>query len=103
MATQAMEALLAEDKRYAEMFDVEKEMANSGVDLTRDYTDEMNKLREQAPVHKGSLRELLGVPEIVGAYGPERQGYTFFSYRACEIGFSSQVFLIHSWLFCRVS
>jgi cytochrome P450 len=87
MATQAMEALLAEDARFAEMFDVEKEMANSGVDLTRDYTDEMNKLREQGPVHKGSLRELLGVPEIAGAYGPERQGYTFFSYRACEIGF----------------
>jgi cytochrome P450 len=87
MATQAMEALLADDPRYAKMFDVEKEMANSGVDLTRDYTEEMNALREKAPVHKGSLRELLGVPEIPGAHGIERQGYTFFSYRACEIGF----------------
>jgi cytochrome P450 len=88
MATQTIhESLLAEDPRYAEMFRVEREMANSGVDLTRDYTDDMNALRDKAPIHKGSLRELMGVPEIPGSYGNERPGYTFFSYRACEIGF----------------
>lgn len=88
MATKALlETLLEDDPRYAKMFAVEGEMANSGVDLERDYTEDMNRLREASPVHKGSLRELLGVPEIAGALGPERQGYTFFSYRACEIGF----------------
>jgi cytochrome P450 len=87
MATQAMEALLEDDPRYAAMFDVEREMANTGIDLAHDYTNEMNGLRDKAAVHKGSLRGLLGVPEIPGAYGPKRQGYTFFSYRACEIGF----------------
>ena len=54
---------------------------------TRDYTEDMNRLREAAPVHKGSLRELLGVPEMPFCDGPKRESYTFFSYRACEIGF----------------
>ena len=87
MATTALSALMSDNPRYQEMFDVEKEGANSGVDLTRDYTDDMNALRDASPVHKGSLRELLGVPEIPYALGPERESYTFFSYRACEIGF----------------
>jgi cytochrome P450 len=69
------------------MFEVEKEIQNIGVDLDYDYTEDMNRLRQAGPVHKGALRELLGVPEIEGAMGPPRQGYTFFSYRACEIGF----------------
>jgi cytochrome P450 len=88
MANQTIhKSLLSDDPRYAKMFDVEKEMANNGVDLERDYSDDMNRLREKAGVHKGSLRELLGVPEILGSHGPARQGYTFLSYRACEIGF----------------
>jgi len=88
MATKALlETLLEDDPRYKEMFAVEGEMANDGVDVTRDYTEDMNRLREQGAVHKGSLRELLGVPEIPFALGVERQGYTFFSYRACELGF----------------
>ena len=83
----ALASLMSDNPRYAEMFAVEKEGANSGVDPTRDYTEDMNRLREAGSVHKGTLRSLLGVPEIPYAMGPERETITFFSYRACEIGF----------------
>lgn len=83
----ALASLMSDNPRYAEMFDVNKESANAGVDNNRDYTDDMNALREAAPVHKGSLRELLGLPEIAHSMGPPREAMTFFSWRACEIGF----------------
>ena len=83
----ALASLLSDNPRYAEMFDVDKVDANSGVDPTRDYTEDMNRLREAGAVHEGTLRELLGVPEMVSMLGPPRKNMTFFSYRACEIGF----------------
>ena len=49
MATQTFhKSLLSDDPRYAKMFDVEKEMANNGVDLERDYSDDLNRLRARA-------------------------------------------------------
>jgi len=82
----ALASLMSDNPRYKEMFDVNTQSANSGADVDKDYTDDMNRLRDAAPVHKGSLRELLGVPE--SPFSPvERESYTFFSYRACEIGF----------------
>lgn len=87
MASSALSSLLSDNPRYAEMFAVDKEGANSGVDPTRDYTDEINALREKAAVQPGTLRSLVGLPEVAHSYGPERENYTFFSYRACEIGF----------------
>jgi cytochrome P450 len=82
----ALASLMSDNPRYKEMFDVNTQSANSGADLDKDYTDDMNRLRDAAPVHKGSLRELLGVPE--SPFSPvKRDNYTFFSYRACEIGF----------------
>lgn len=83
----ALASLMSDNPRYAEMFTVAKEGANSGVDPTRDYTADMNALREAGAVHPGTLRSLLGVPEIPQAMGPERDSMTFFSYRACEVGF----------------
>ena len=83
----ALASIVSDNPRYKEMFDVGTEYANSGVDPTRDYTDDMNRLREAGAVHKGSLRELLGVPENTYADMGGRENYTFFSYRACEIGF----------------
>lgn len=82
----ALASLMSDNPRYKEMFDVNTQTANAGADLEKDYTDDMNRLRDEAPVHKGSLRELLGVPE--SPFSPiKRDNYTFFSYRACEIGF----------------
>ena len=88
MATKALlETLLEDDPRYAKMFAIEGETKNNGIDGARDYTDELNALRDAAPIHKGSLRELVGVPEMPGSMGPPREAYSFLSYRACEIGF----------------
>jgi cytochrome P450 len=83
----ALASLMSDNPRYAEMFDVNSQSANAGVDGSRDYTDDMNALRDAGAVHKGSLRELLGVEEMAHAMGPPRDAMTFFSYRACEIGF----------------
>ena len=86
MASNALASLMSDNPRYKAMFDVDKEYANSGIDLSRDYTEDMNRLRDAAPVHKGSLRALLGAEDI--DYNTvKRPSYTFFSYRACEIGF----------------
>ncbi|PEQ13128.1 hypothetical protein B2G71_09520 [Novosphingobium sp. PC22D] len=79
--------MMSDNPRYAEMFDVNSQSANAGVDGNRDYTADMNALRDRGAVQKGSLRSLLGVPELPMAMGPEREEMTFFSYRACEIGF----------------
>jgi cytochrome P450 len=84
--SRALSSLVSDNPRYAELFDMNKQQANIGVDLDKDYTDDMNRLRDASPVHKGSLRELLGVKEMPFSDIP-RDSYTFFSYRACEIGF----------------
>lgn len=84
----ALASLMSDNPRYAEMFDVNSQSANAGVDGARDFTDDMNALRDQAPVHKGTLRALLGQPELPYATSDvQRDSMTFFSYRACEIGF----------------
>src|SRR3954471_11263527 len=80
----ALASLMSDNPRYREMFDVKTQVANSGVDLSHDYTQDMNRLRDQAAVHPGSLRSLLGVEEVSHGEVP-RESYTFFSYRACEI------------------
>jgi cytochrome P450 len=82
----ALASLVSDNPRYEKLFDMKKQQANIGVDLDKDYTDDMNRLRDAAPVHKGSLRELLGVAEMPFS-DVKRDSYTFFSYRACEIGF----------------
>jgi len=82
----ALASLMSDNPRYKEMFDVNTQSANSGADMDKDYTEDMNRLRDAGAVQKGSLRELLGVPE--SPFSPiKRDSYTFFSYRACEIGF----------------
>ena len=83
----ALASLVSDNPRYDELFNMKKQTANTGVDMSKDYTDDMNALRDSGAVHKGSLRELLNVPEMPGMHGPERESYTFFSYRACEVGF----------------
>ena len=84
--SKALASLMSDNPRYAEMFDVNTQTANIGADMGRDYTDDMNQLRDKAAVQPGSLRALLGADEM--EFSPvKREKYTFFSYRACEIGF----------------
>ena len=82
----ALASLMSDNPRYKEMFELNTQTANTGVDMDRDYTADMNRLRDQAAVQPGSLRALLGVAEM--DFSPiKRDSYTFFSYRACELGF----------------
>jgi cytochrome P450 len=82
-------ALTADDPRYGELFDVAKEAAaaNDGGEVYGDLTAAMNGLREQRAAHKGSLRELLNVPELHHAYDTPRDHYTIFSFEACNRAF----------------
>jgi cytochrome P450 len=86
------EALTKDDPRYRELFDAAKEAAvsNNGA-VYGDFTQAMNALRDAGPVHKGSLRELLGLPSI-GHYSPPREHYTIFSFEACNYAFRNAQF-----------
>jgi len=87
-APTAPSTLTADDPRYAKMFNVEQEAIALGrTAIEPDLTEEMNRLRERAPVLKGTPRELLGLPPIQGILGASRDNYTFLSYAACEQGF----------------
>ena len=76
-----------QDDRVRQMFTVQTQEANKGASAERDYSAELNALREQAPVMKGSPRELLGLAEPVGAYQSGRENWTLLSFAACERGF----------------
>ena len=87
------EALTEDDPRYRELFDAAKEAAasNQGA-VYGDFTAAMNALRDAAPVHKGSLRQLLNLPDM-GHYSPPREHYTTFSFQTCNRAFrDTQVF-----------
>ncbi|HKX77260.1 MAG TPA: cytochrome P450 [Novosphingobium sp.] len=86
MASTALSSLMSDNPRYRDMFDVDKQYVNSGVDLDHEYTPEINALRDRGAVQKGSLRVLLGVPENSHNL-VERDTYTAFSYRANEVAF----------------
>ena len=83
----ATDTMTSDDPRYKRMFDVNTTHANAGVEQDRDYSDDLDGLRERAPVLKGSPRELLGLPEVHGAHEVERENWTLLSYAACERGF----------------
>jgi cytochrome P450 len=80
--------LTADDPLYERLYDVRREAAEIGNLVEEDMNPKMNALRESAPVQKGFLRELLGLPEHhrhVGAAG--REAYTCFSWEACDAAF----------------
>ncbi|TGD71272.1 cytochrome P450 [Mangrovimicrobium sediminis] len=82
------EVLTARDPLYEELYDVRREAEDAGNLVEGDANPGMNALRDAAPVHKGFLRELLGMPEFhrhSAAKG--RQGYTCFSYATCDQAF----------------
>ena len=81
--------LLADDPLYEELYDVRREAEEIGnaVDVAA-IMPAVHRLRADAPVHKGRLRELLGLPHHdrhVRAKG--RQHWTVLSYDACEAAF----------------
>lgn len=76
------DTLTSDDPRYAKLFDVRKEAAAHG-EVYGDLTPAMNALRDRAPVMKGSLRELLKLPEL-NHYEVQRQTYTLFNFELCN-------------------
>lgn len=78
------DTLTSDDPRYRELFDVARETASHGGALVGDLTPAMNALRNRAPVIKGSLRELLDLPEIHQVTTVKRQYYTLLSFALCN-------------------
>jgi cytochrome P450 len=79
------DVLTQDDPLYQELYDVRREAESMGNLVEEDQTPHIAALRTQAPVHKGKLRELLGLPphdRHVMAIG--RQHYTVLTYEACE-------------------
>jgi len=81
------DGLTSDDPRYREMFDVRNEALSSAGHVEADLTPQMNALRDRAPVMKGSLGELLGLPGIHGQYDCEREHYSLLSWENCERAF----------------
>src|SRR4051812_2155913 len=82
------EVLIADDSIYEELYDVRREAEFSGNLVEEDMNPAMGALRERAPVQKGFLRDLLGLPPHQRhemAIG--REGYTCFSWDACNAAF----------------
>jgi len=82
------DALIADDPLYEELFDVRREAMGIGNLVDEDMNAAMCALRDRAPVQKGFLRELLGLPQHqrhVLAIG--REGYTCLSFQACDEAF----------------
>jgi cytochrome P450 len=81
------DALTADDPRYREMFDPAKEAAVQSGMVLGDLTAAMGALRDSAPILKGSLRELLQLPETHVMFAQPRQHYTVFSFELCDRAF----------------
>lgn len=73
--------------KLIEMFSVNSQAGNAGLDTDRDYSDAINALREAGSVQKGSPRSLLGLPEVIGGTMVEREDWTLLGFDACERGF----------------
>lgn len=79
------DALLADDPLYAELYDVRKEAEAMRNYVAEDQTEAIAALRAKAPVHAGTLRELLHLPEH--KRHPLAEGHPKFcalSFAACE-------------------
>ena len=81
--------LTADDPLYEELYDVRREAEGIGNFIDVDAVmPQLHVLRAQAPVHRGRVRELLGLPHHdrhVRAKG--RQHYAVLGYDACKAAF----------------
>lgn len=82
------DVLTSEDPLYRELYDVRREAEVMGNLVEEDVTPTLAALRAQAPVHKGYLRDLLGLrPHHRHVLAIGRQGYSALSFAACEAVF----------------
>lgn len=85
----ADDVLTADDPLYEELYDVrrEAEAVGNAIDVGA-VMPQVHALRAKGPVHKGKLREILGLPEHDRhVYAIGRQHWTVLSYEACEAAF----------------
>jgi cytochrome P450 len=80
-------SLTADDPRYQELFDLAKDAIEHTGRAEGDLSLAMCTLRDRAPVMKGSLRELLQLPELHHSYNRQREHYTLFTFSLCERAF----------------
>ena len=78
------QVLRDEDPRIAAVFDVQRDQAHSGYEVVDDPFPALARLLNEAPVHKGSLAELMGYDSSAGFhfYIPGRTTYTTLSFEA---------------------
>jgi cytochrome P450 len=81
------DVVTAEDHRYKELFDVRTEALQGGYLLEDDMNQHFRRFREQAPVQKGFIHKLMEVPERHTRFSKPREGYTAFSFAACNAAF----------------
>lgn len=92
MNTATMHAGNNDEEIYDALYDVRKEAEEIGNYVEGDPYPAMNELRARAPVQKGFLRQLLKLPAFHRHKGSlERQGYTCFTFEACERAFRDNV------------
>jgi cytochrome P450 len=92
------EAPVSDDARYRKLFDLAREAREHGDNINYDINCDLKRLREQAPVHRGTLRTLLKVGGRA-SFESDLPAYTFFSYRSCERAFlDGTVFQSESYL-----
>jgi cytochrome P450 len=86
------DVLTTDDPLYGKLYDVREEARHMGNYIDRDVTAEVAALRAKAPVHKGKLREILGLPDHLRHPGMDgRQHWTVLTWEACETVFRDHV------------
>ena len=81
-----------DDDLYGALYDVRREAEEMGNYIDHDPYPVMNALRERAPVQKGFMRQLMELPPFHRHKGSlDREGYTCFSFDACEKAFRDNV------------
>jgi cytochrome P450 len=90
----ATQAERSDDDIIEALYDVRKEAEEFGNYVEGDPYPAMNAARARAPVQKGFLRQLLALPPFHRHRGSlEREGYTCFTFDACERAFRDNVSL----------
>lgn len=84
--------LTSDDALYDALYDVRREAEEMGNYIEGDPYPVMNALREQGAVQKGFMRQLMHLPAFHRHKGSlDREGYTCFTFEACEQAFRDNV------------
>jgi cytochrome P450 len=82
-----VDAVTENDPRYGEIFDMRKEALASDGLVDADITALYSALRAKGAVQRGALHEHIGVSQGAAHYSISREGYTCFSFAACNEAF----------------